>query len=721
MSSQIHAPYHFVPLSKWVYMPDWSHLVSHDIPFEDGHSGVIEFEVTNHTPLCVGDTNDLDGNLTFARNPQNQPIIPASSLKGMIREVLAIASFGKFNAIDNSRLSFRDISSSHGNYLTNVIGKKQTEAGWIKYDSIKREWFFTPANFCKVKHSDIKQQLDRIIHNDSTAIAKYNTCPLHKAVSATISEPKGKQGNKWAENLNKGSINGHLVFTNKRITSGKSNVPYEFSYFFYPKSTPQHAQQVTLQVSDLFTSNNSVEETIKETKYNQVSYLQEHNNPDLGIPVFALCTGSKIDALGFAKMPRVSYKHSTKDMVNNQSKVHNSDAHFDMAELIFGTLRDEGLSLKSRVSFSDATSNISSDQLYQSNLLVLNNPKPSFYPAYVEQKHNETGYKDYDSNATLSGYKRYIAKKPTDIKLTSNAKDNLNVAQSIELCAPNNTFTGKIVFHNLKTIELAALVWCLELKNSYHQLGHGKPMGAGVVSFNIKITTLHSNNSNIEQGTLAAQFQHHMNAIHPASEENSWYESPQLKYLLAIGQLGENEELDTSYMSIDAKEYQHAKTNLEKIPLLHGMTRTESVTLQANIVSTAFGKGRLASLLDQDNVWHKEQLQYAQKAQREIALQQQELQRKELDKQRKATLTQHALKVIELSETLTNLSAAECPPKIREVVHFFIANVSSNEHEAATQLYQLARQYNYHKTPKKRADEQKNELASLHQEYGIKL
>ncbi|AXY00928.1 hypothetical protein D1115_06495 [Vibrio alfacsensis] len=43
--SSVHAPYHFVPLSKWVYMPDWAHLVSHDHPFEDGHSGVIEYKL----------------------------------------------------------------------------------------------------------------------------------------------------------------------------------------------------------------------------------------------------------------------------------------------------------------------------------------------------------------------------------------------------------------------------------------------------------------------------------------------------------------------------------------------------------------------------------------------------------------------------------------------------------------------------------------------------
>ncbi|MGD6740198.1 hypothetical protein ACP5PY_29305 [Photobacterium leiognathi subsp. mandapamensis] len=57
MTQQIHAPYHFVPMSKWVYMPDWAHLVSHDVPFKDGLSGVIDYTLLTKTPLCVGGNN----------------------------------------------------------------------------------------------------------------------------------------------------------------------------------------------------------------------------------------------------------------------------------------------------------------------------------------------------------------------------------------------------------------------------------------------------------------------------------------------------------------------------------------------------------------------------------------------------------------------------------------------------------------------------------------
>ncbi|MFA0350584.1 hypothetical protein AB4486_27165, partial [Vibrio sp. 10N.222.55.C6] len=71
-----------------------------------------------------------------------------------------------------------------------------------------------------------------------------------------------------------------------------------------------------------------------------------------------------------------------------------------------------------------------------------------------------------------------IAKSPKQVGLESNVKDNDKVAQRIELAPVGKSFKGRVVFHNLKTVELSALLWCLNLKKSNHQLGHGKPMGA---------------------------------------------------------------------------------------------------------------------------------------------------------------------------------------------------------------------------------------------------
>jgi len=42
----ITAPFNFVPLNKKVFFPDWAEKVSHDIPFSDGESGVIDITIS---------------------------------------------------------------------------------------------------------------------------------------------------------------------------------------------------------------------------------------------------------------------------------------------------------------------------------------------------------------------------------------------------------------------------------------------------------------------------------------------------------------------------------------------------------------------------------------------------------------------------------------------------------------------------------------------------
>ena len=49
----IRAPYNFVPLSDKVFFPDWADQISHDIPFSDGVSGFITFDMKAMTPIYV--------------------------------------------------------------------------------------------------------------------------------------------------------------------------------------------------------------------------------------------------------------------------------------------------------------------------------------------------------------------------------------------------------------------------------------------------------------------------------------------------------------------------------------------------------------------------------------------------------------------------------------------------------------------------------------------
>ncbi|MGR5410848.1 TIGR03986 family type III CRISPR-associated RAMP protein [Vibrio sp. PNB22_8_1] len=718
MNAKVHTPYHFVPLSKWVYMPDWAHLVSHDVPFKDGLSGVLEYTLTNHTPLCVGteqlDQDDGSHIVKFARNPESQLIIPGSSIKGMIRSTLEISTFGKFNHFDDYRLSFRDMSNAKNNYLGNIIKQHPPQAGWLRFDVLQQVWTFTPCQCVKVSHSDMKHQLNVSIKNDSSAVDKYRSWPLSKAVSATISEPRGKQKNCWAESLGIGNVSGNFVFTNYRVVGRGSSKDYEFSYFFYDRENAKpYGQDVAQQAIDLFANHGE----------EQVEYLKHYAHPEKGIPVFALVKKGKVHSFGFAKTPRVSYKNTTKNLVDVQNRAHTDEQVFDMAELMFGTLREKGLSLKGRVTFADVVaSSTSVDDLYRSELLVLNSPKPSFFPAYIEQIVGHSGYADYDNEKPISGHKRYIAKKPNQDTLTSNVVgSNRKVAGVLEMCKVGTEFVGQVYFHNLKPLELGALLWSMRLESqSYHQLGHGKPMGAGAVSIVPSIKLLRGNDGvvDISCDALVSDFVAHMESTHPAQQ---WRRSPQLEYLLKIGELDANVDVDTRYMDIDKKDFQNAKNRGEKLPLLHDIPRSEPNVPygQDKVPSLAFASGRLSILFDSSDTWSlgvveaKERCISAEEEAREA------LRRERERENMQASMSQHAWKVEELKLQLEKLDASERPPILRETVKFFCENVVKGEAQSCLAMYQLARSYDFHKTPKKRKDEQKKLLNTMLELYGV--
>ena len=202
ISSQVHAPYHFVPLSKWVYMPDWAHMVSHDVPFKDGYSGVIEYRLTNATPLLVGGEQDnKNGQPTlvkWTRDPHGNPVIPGSSLKGMIRNVLEIAAFGKFAAVDENHFSFRDISNSDSRYAQKVLDSN-SQAYWLQYDSASTQWTLRKTKHTVLFHDEFNRHSGCGIQNiafKQPAEEKYRQWPLSKAPIAFDLAERSIEGTK---------------------------------------------------------------------------------------------------------------------------------------------------------------------------------------------------------------------------------------------------------------------------------------------------------------------------------------------------------------------------------------------------------------------------------------------------------------------------------------------------------------------------------------------
>lgn len=522
--AELKLPYSFVPCSDMLYIPEWAHEVSHDIPFKDSFSGSIDITLTNMGYLCVGAQSQQSDDKQYsavgwATDDDDRLVIPGSSIKGMLRNDLSIISFGKFQQFNRRHHSFRDISSTKTDYAVKYSALVP-KAGWLKRDS-NDSYSIRFCKCAKAFNKDISREIGAKICNsypdggknlsrtkegckkNPTAVDKYKIAAdspgkitLNKSVSATLLPLERKTNNsgiyeqtyfscspKYDSNNCK---EGYLVFTNYRLENEKTGncIYVDYSYYFYDVEAEK--KKIDSQIVKNFKDAQSCVDV-----RDLIDYLFENQNNDLGIPVWVFSDKKgKVMQLGICRMPRLMYMKSISDCVP-QNHYNELDCIFDLPELMFGTIRNgkgSNFSLKSRIGISDFVSQQKSSNLkFQNKKIVLQSPKTSYTDGYlVNAKNNDsTTYEKQES--VISGWKRYKVQDHFAEVVNSTVTD-ANMSTVNFLTQSDTSFKGTILFHNLKKEELGALLYTIEFwnkENCYHMLGHGKPYGAGAVTMNV--------------------------------------------------------------------------------------------------------------------------------------------------------------------------------------------------------------------------------------------
>lgn len=483
----VQAPYRFVPLSKLIVIPEWADRVSQDVPFRDGLSGTLRITLKTDGPLCVGGeqttaSDTAPGQIHFFRTPDGRPAIPGTSLKGMLRNVVEIASFAHFRQVENQQLGVRDISESNNFYCKRMVSHK-SRAGWLNF--VDGEWQITPCQMRRVHQKHLIEHL-AISRNDwvhaKTAQSRYELL-LNKHSLAIcppvqfdpVAEDDHTLGQGQQQNL------GYLVFTGQPGPSfEKVGAKKKEFIFFNPGSTVLKVD-ATVMSGFYFIHENSTEWKFWRKK------LTSHPgaiNEQGGIPVFFhQGRDGQVQSLGLAFMYKLPYTHSLHDAIGHTHQAHLDDQP-DLADLIFGHLH-ESRSLRGRVNVGVARL-VNDGRLGWTRNTVLSSPKPTFYPLYIKQ----TGkYKQFsqlmEPHAELAGWKRYQI-KPDNV-LPPSAKSTPRVQVRLET-VEDAEFTFEIRLHNLRPVELGALLWALDFGGRAelrHSLGAGKPYGLGKVILSV--------------------------------------------------------------------------------------------------------------------------------------------------------------------------------------------------------------------------------------------
>ncbi|MFN3479882.1 MAG: TIGR03986 family CRISPR-associated RAMP protein [Thermodesulfovibrionales bacterium] len=456
------APYNFVPLNDTV-------VPAEEIPalntyYSDRYTGCIDLEIKALTPLYIRDTLTLEEykeKVEHEKSNKKEPYsnssffspggivrIPGSSLRGMIRTMVEIVSFGKFGFFENKRLYYRglaDLSWLRKEYQKHMSSfdknsKKSTykmSAGYLYKDGLR--YYIQPAkDFGQINKNEAKELIKE----------GYKTFTYHKVADKYIVVSGDMQNKKrdW------------FIAPPDERTTPIQLLPEDIED--YKNDSGRHKD-----VPNLLTLASKDKVPCFYTRYSDE-------------------VGRERISFGHTAMFRLAYKKTVGDHIPSYLK---DESTIDIAHAIFGNEK----TFAGRVFFEDALCEGNGKDVLMSESVpkILSTPKPTTFQHYLEQTKNNLvnhprNLAHYNSNTAIRGYKLYWHRDANNWIEKDEDQINKHISQYTKITPvkEGTTFKGRIRFENLTKVELGALLFVLDLPEGLaHKLGMGKPLGLGSV------------------------------------------------------------------------------------------------------------------------------------------------------------------------------------------------------------------------------------------------
>jgi CRISPR-associated protein (TIGR03986 family) len=547
------APYNFVPLpDKIVPAPP---LLDHDAYHKDALSCYIDVELQTLSPTYIRDMMTLEqferlsnkgsDQLTVAEKKElahffqmgSKPVIPGSSLRGMLRSIVEIASYGHIRWVAKQpTFTFRAVAAPRDDPLAEdyqkVIGRfaANVRAGYFERDG--DDWYVRPATlpnripgcrdsgekFLKIKEDRIgSRDIPNFIRLDSPNYqpawyqvrfeARSGRTRFGKAVFV---ERIGGEGSGLS---NKGVLvcSGNMAESGKRSGARSRRTTHTLIL----AADPDRNKRIRVN---------------KHAVDDYLAGMTPFQRDDLivwskdgkgclahGAPVFYVVEGEEVAYFGYSPNFRIPMrlsggKHAATphDFVPLEMR---NDQRPDFADAMFGWVEDMAANGNSpggqragRVFVGDARYIADANGIWLSEKPItphtLASPKPTTFQHYLVQD-KQIGH-DPDSKVSLAhygtspketqirGFKRYWHKGPSpDILATEKERGLEKQLTRIQPLKAGVQFSFRIHFENLHPAELGALLWALTLpgesgKVYAHTIGMGKPLGMGAVQLSVK-------------------------------------------------------------------------------------------------------------------------------------------------------------------------------------------------------------------------------------------
>jgi CRISPR-associated protein (TIGR03986 family) len=502
------------------------------------HSGRIECTLTTSSPTYVRaaltiqqvkegmkskDTPDF-----FYVEP-GIPVIPGSTLRGMLHAALEIVSYSKVSQVSATPLVYRAVgdTTSHGDSYRDRVMRvdkktKKCEPKVLGGYMVKRgsDWFIRPAKMIKGSTFGILREPERAsfyFRDLRQKLELIDGCRNAYRVFVRLGEYEYQKvgGGFDSGRLNvfdsqatpkSGWIEGTLALSGTMASKRSEAV------IFAPDSDAR-ADADLLKLTD-----DQVAAYREQKSKEQEKILGKDGALNDGQPIFYTLNDDSdtaqdkpVEFFGHCRMLRLPYPKSPLDFVPQNLR---AEDEIDLTEAIFGFTKNsrsaEPKAYAGRVSFSDAQLLSNPDDVWLAphrpiTPKILGSPKPTCFQHYLVQPtpnkfeigkdrrgkpKYETRLADYGvTNTVIRGNKLYWHKgeatlKDIELEAAPDEKSKDNVSTSIRPLRAGVDFRFEIRFDNLSDVELGSLLWILKIaaNDGYRlKLGMGKPLGLGAV------------------------------------------------------------------------------------------------------------------------------------------------------------------------------------------------------------------------------------------------
>lgn len=541
------APYNFIPPADPLITfadDERNPLAVDQSRYQDGRwTGWIDVTLTTRSPLYVRGSltppdhekmerqeksgeQDNTPHLDKVRNRPDffhtgnpsEPVIPGSSLRGMIRNLTEILGHGKLKPVMNTPLVYRAVgdTSSHGEAYRKLLMAEEPDrkhyytplfqAGYIRFKKETGRWYIQPAqktadgaSYGRINHRRIPQGRLQPWYNSRNVQKIYvRFGPLDfQKVKEGFLHIKYAKVPEAASNSAGSSLTEAVLVRSGPMFSKKTEAVFllpddEKDWIPIPDgSDPEDKRDLVTAYRDQITLE-------QEKLLGRDGVLVDYQ------PVFYLIQDGKLFFFfGHTQMFRVPYPRSPQDFLPPS---HWDDGRMDFAEAMFGTARGKAeTGLAGRIFITDAhlSNKESKDVWLPGNPVVipkvLSSPKPTTFQHYLAQPNPDVPqgkglhtYNSSPSQTTLRGHKLYWH-KGHEVSRTDFAENERDIERQkdkihtqIKPVREGVQFTFKVYFENLLPAELGLLWWTIALpvadgREYCHKLGMGKPLGLGAV------------------------------------------------------------------------------------------------------------------------------------------------------------------------------------------------------------------------------------------------